>query len=336
MKQKKSILFSRLGYKQLTAKAYVVLLSLFITVVVTGCKKQVAEPHQPISTNTATTNSQLDLVSTPFGKIPASKVHLVEPGTEITEVDGRLKQINSITGSIIQDFGPAAITNSNENTSGKTIQSIHQKPLSGVGNGYYVYGDLPSGKNIQSFSTSWVVPGAPSRDSTLFLWNGADNSSDGGAFMQPVLGWNNGQGRVWFIQNWGFANGQYFHSNAMTVTSGTTVTGVITQVSATHGKYKYTIAFSGYPSITYTQSYSEPANEVIEDWEAYTNTYLAFPPNQYVAMKSMVLNYVGSGSTNQPISWVQTNDGAIYTPSGKNTVILNNGTANSEVDFYFQ
>ncbi len=320
------------------SKIAFLLSALFIvTVAITGCKKQDAKPASPTTANTAATN-QSKMVATPFGMVLASKVHLIEQGTEVAQVDGHVKKINSETGAVIEDYGAATTaTSGTENTSGSHLSSMHAlaAQTGGVGNGYYVYGNLPSGKDIKSFSTSWVVPSAPSRDSTLFLWNGADNV-DGSSFMQPVLGWEDGQGATWFIQNWGFANGSYFHSNAIDVASGTTVTGVITQKSATGGNYTYTIAFSGHSSITYTQSFPEPANQVIQCWEAYSNTYLAFPPDQKVAMKSMNLQYVGSGTTNQPITWVQTSDGAIYTPSGNNTVFVNNGTTTSQVDFYFQ
>ncbi len=332
MKNKNSIPFSGAGYSQLTGKGALMLTALFIfAVTITGCKKQDATP----SSKTNATTDQLELVTTPFGKVPASKVHAVGQGEEIAAVDGHVKKINASTGAVFEDYGPITTPSSNNSPVASSPFRSFAASAGGVGNGYYLYGNLPSGKNIQSFSTSWVVPSKPSRDSTLFLWNGADNQ-DGNSFMQPVLGWNDGNGNTWFIQNWGFANGNYYHSAIVKVTSGTTVTGVITQVSNTNGKYKYTIAFAGNPSITYTQSYTEPANQVIEDWEAYTNTYLAFPPDQKVAMKSMNLQYVGSGTTNQSITWNQTNDGALYTPSGKNTVVLNNGTTTSEVDFYFQ
>lgn len=321
---------------QSAVKTAFLLSALFIIATITSCNKQAV---QPASTKTTTTTAnQEKMVATPFGMVAASKVHLVEQGTEVAAVNGHITKINSSTGAVIEDYGKISTSNITESATNLSSRfSAHNLATTtgGVGNGYYVYGNLPSGKNIQSFSTSWVVPSAPSRDSTLFLWNGADNV-DGTSFMQPVLGWNDGHGATWFIQNWGFANGNYFHSNAITVSSGTTVTGVMTQISAKNGTYKYSIAFAGHSSITYTQSYPEPANQVIECWEAYTNTYLAFPPDQKAAMKSMNLQYVGSGTTNQSITWVQTSDGAIYTPSGQNTVLVNNGTNNSEVDFYFQ
>lgn len=307
--------------------------------VFTGCQKNGAVAPKPAI---ATTNQQDELVNTPYGKVPTSKVHLVEQGTEIAIVDGSFKKINSATGAVLADFGAVAstsVTNSTT-TKGPLTQSFAAtSTATTLGNGYYVYAPLPSGKHIQSFSTSWVVPGAPvaGADTVQFLWNGADNADGGSAFMQPVLCWNNGQGHIWYLQNWGYANGAYFHSNVSpAVASGTTVTGVMKQVSAATGAYKYTIGFVGYPSITYTQTYPDPANDVIQCWESYASSYTSFPPNQYIAMKSMNLQYVGSGTTNQPITWIQSDDGARPTPSGKNTVIQNNGTNHSIVDFYFR
>lgn len=312
---------------------------ILFAAVFAGCQKKGAV-NPAKTTVAAATNQQTEFVLTPFGKVPASKVHLVEQGTEIAVVDGNIKKINSTTGAILADYGSATQA-TNTNAVKKTLTQSLATQSSGntLGNGYYVDSPLPSGKNIQSFSTSWVVPSAPvaGADTVQFLWNGADNANGGSAFMQPVLCWNNGYGHIWYVQNWGYANGAYFHSNASAaIASGTTVTGVMTQVSAAPGAYKYTIGFTGYPSITYTQTYPDPANEVIECWESYASSYTSFPPDQYVAMKSMNLQYVGSGSTNQPITWIQTNDGARPTPSGKNTVIKNNGTTNSIVDFYFR
>lgn len=307
------------------------------TATFTGCKKQSAEA--PIKTVTATANQQTDMVVTPFGKVSASKVHLVEQGTEIAVVDGNIKKINSATGAILADYGAATSTTAvDKNTiKGALTQSFAASSGNTLGNGYYVDAPLPSGKIMQSFSTSWVVPSAPVTDTVQFLWNGADNDAGGSAFMQPVLCWNNGYGQIWYVQNWGYVNGAYFHSAASAaIASGTTVTGVMKLISSAPGAYKYTIGFTGYSSITYTQTYPDPANEVIQCWESYCNSYTSFPPDQYVAMKSMKLQYAGSGSTNQPITWVQSDDGARPTPSGKNTVIKNNGTTNSIVDFYFR
>ena len=326
--------------KKTLLKSTAVLFSagLLFMSIFTGCKKQA--DVTPAKATTAVAKQETDYVNTPYGKVLASKVHLVEQGAQITIADGHIKKINSATGETLADYGPAAATTSTNNTGSKfsALNFAANSSAGSLGNGYYVEGPLPKGKIIQSFSTSWTVPKNPvaGADSTLFLWNGADNDNGGNAFMQPVLGWNDGHGHLWFVQNWGFTNGNYFHSDIIKVPSGAIVTGVMTLISGYPGAYTYSIAFTGYPSITFTQTYPDPANETIECWEAYANSYIYFPANKDIAMQSMNLQYVGAGSTNQPITWEQTSDGALVTPSGKNTVIENNGTNNSIVDFYFK
>src|SRR5580658_1873602 len=66
-----------------------------LAVLITGCSKS----------NLQKPTSDQGLVMTPFGRVPASLVHYVEPGNEDTVVNGRVTKVNSKTRAIVEDYG---------------------------------------------------------------------------------------------------------------------------------------------------------------------------------------------------------------------------------------
>jgi hypothetical protein len=320
--------------------------SLLLTAgIFSGCSKQIS---QKAAVTNKTAQVQVDgLVSTPFGRVPASQVHLVEQGNEISIIGGRITKVNSASGAILADYGKfdeqfaTAPLRSGRALSGVFNHVKTPAAATGgtLGNGYLTYYTVPSGSTISSFSTTWVVPNNPEyidtpSYQTYFLWNGME-SGDGNTFMQPVLEWGNINGARYDIANWGALNNNYFHGTAIDVNPGTQLTGVMTLTASKKNSYTYKISFTGYPAADYTETYKEAANTLYECFEAYTSNYLYFPNSSYTTMGSNVLILKGS-SQNQPITWTQSNDGAAITPSGMNTVIGNNGTTSNYVNFYFR
>src|SRR5580693_574956 len=76
---------------------------LLMAGIFSGCSKQISEKTAVVNKAPQT---QVDgLVSTPFGRVPASQVHLVEPGNEIAIIGGRITKVNSASRAILADYG---------------------------------------------------------------------------------------------------------------------------------------------------------------------------------------------------------------------------------------
>ena len=196
--------------------------------------------------------------------------------------------------------------------------------------GGYAQALLPAGDTVKSFSTTWVVPATPPRDTTIFWWN----ALDGGA-CQPVLQWESGS---WTISNWYFNDnndGQgatYHHGTFLPVSPGTTLTGVITLVSHTANSFTYSESFTQYPAGDVTFTRPTVATGLVEDQEAYTNTYLVFPAQQKVQMTA--IDCVLTDGTHPPnLNWTF-NEGTYTTPLGfPQIVVVSPSSSNGEIDF---
>lgn len=257
---------------------------------------------------------------------PTSKVFALKAGENLSR-DGDTVVKTDKNGNIVERMGNLPASTSKKAPVQRSTTSIS-------GAGYLTEYNVPSTDVIASFSTDWVVPKDPAQaNKTLFLWNGL-LSSDRTTFMQPVLEWNNGVAG-WQIRNWVAINDTYYYGGAEPVKAGDQLTGVMTLQSATSAGYTYTISFAGHSELDYTATFASPADTLIEEWEAYTDSQTDFPPQDYARMGN--IKYLKDGSNvNQPVTWSIYSNGALSTPSGLNTVVNNNGTANTSVDFYFQ
>lgn len=206
---------------------------------------------------------------------------------------------------------------------------VPPKPLDETykGAGSYASAALPAGDTIKSFSTSWIVPSTPPRDSTIFWWNGLD----GGA-LQPVLQWENGG---WTIANWYFNDHHYHHGKFVPVKSGTHLTGAIELVSFTTDSFTYKESFVGYPDADVTFTRPTLATSLVECQEAYTNTFLAFPADSVVRMTG--IKCITSGKTQlTTLNWI-TGQPLAKTPTGHLAfTVASSSSSNGEVDFYIK
>ena len=126
-------------------------------------------------------NEDDELVLTPGGLRPKSKVHFVRPGHHISEEKGRLKIMDSETGEIIKDLGEI-----NRVTEKKAANFISRVKLAEKKKGTMAPGPITDGWIINSewtnntgnpisyFKTRWIVPPEPATDNgqTVFLFNG--------------------------------------------------------------------------------------------------------------------------------------------------------------------
>ncbi|MGF7232582.1 RICIN domain-containing protein [Arachidicoccus sp.] len=224
----------------------------------------------------------------------------------------------------------ASVPSSEQVSRNNTLGTSYVTSITGTNyTGYYMGADI---SNIQSFTTDWVVPVKPIDTTNLvtyFFWNGLS----GGA-IQPVLEWSNGRGAKYFIRNWYFANGQYYHGSYVDVTPGTSLHGFINFVSNTDDTtWTYQEGFTGYPSADVTIVRKSEATGLAECFEPYTSLMSRWPNQDYEAMTGIHLT-LRSGTTPSTISWYGINDGPRTTPTGANSIVKSTSSSNGEIDFY--
>jgi|GEM_PF-1296201 len=341
--------------KQITVLQFA-LLSLVCAGLMFSCKKdQRAAPNAAKQlTLTAQDN---EMVNTPYGLVPKSRVIEVDNKTIVKVNNGHLQMMDIASGKMIKDYG--ALTKEEMDARkidpytyaaqlrsrygvGQALDAIPfskptgtNKSYSGPGTsyypGYYLGDDAIS--NIKTFSTNWVVPNKPLDTvniTTTFLWNGLS----GGA-IQPVLQWDQGQGPNYTIANWYFVAGSYMHGTFVRVNPGTNLQGLITFVSNTNDTtWTYKESFVGYPTADVTIVRNSEATGLSEDYEPYTTLLSAWPNQPYEAMTNIKLT-LRSGTAPDTLHWIGYNDGPVTTPTGYNSVVVNNSSSSGEVRFYF-
>ena len=119
-----------------------------------GCNKDASAP-KPVTT--ATASSTEEMVLTPAGLMPKSHVHFVEPGTELMISNGHITKIQSASGKMLLDFGPATIT---QDPIHNQFNSLDASVVPAAVNGWaaYTYWSNPATtKPITYFTTNWTV-----------------------------------------------------------------------------------------------------------------------------------------------------------------------------------
>jgi hypothetical protein len=165
---------------------------------------------------------------------------------------------------------------------------------------------------------------------TIFYWN----ALDGGA-IQPVLQYDQGYGNAYTIANWYFTDGQYFHGTFVPVTPGTALQGVITFVSNPNDTtWNYKEAFTGYPTANVNIVRTTEATSPALCLEAYTQNLAQWPNQPYMAFTGIDVT-MRSGTPPATLAWTAGGGSVPVTPSGYNTVIVNNSATDGEVDMYF-
>jgi hypothetical protein len=322
---------------------------IFSTILNLGCRKDVS--------NTSANASTIDLsqggkfVQTPFGWKPASQVHFIEPGTFVLNVNGRFKKIDSTTHKVLEDLGEVSPSvgkeselnqNSPSQTKLSDVFRNENGPPGGAG-GWVTYSQWiqPAVNPITSFSTTWIVPPAPTANDNqvVYIWNGLWDG--GNSLMQSVLQWGvggNQGGPSWIISCWYGKNGTYMHGANQSVSPGTTVTGLVSGGGGTVGQsnYGYSATFTGTTGLAWTVSGVDEFTYAVEVLEAdgitQRNDFPYGTPNSFERMTGIYM--LQSTGGNPVISWSpEVNAGATF--NQYTSIISNNTKGSGEVDLYF-
>ena len=305
-------------------------------------------PKRPVRPFDATE----DLVLTPGGPRPRSRVYRLQPGEHVSTKGGRVRIIKTATGEVVKDLGEAGTPGTGESAPTTKLSST-TPGISDIGwienSQWHNTGSDP----IIYFSTTWVVPPAPSSsdNQTIFLFNGMQPDS-GAHILQPVLQWGKsyaGGGSYWSITNW-YADGQggasVIGQALIQVNPGDVLQGVMTctgkTTTASGTEYNYKSSFVGHPTADVTQTDSPEltwAYETLECYGANFNLPLTqcsdYPNTQLTAMYDIEIKTgtPGSSGTDATIEWFKSVN---FTDCGQNCVIVSNNSPGGEVDLYYK
>lgn len=189
-----------------------------------------------------------DMVLTPGGFRHKSLVHHIEPGHVLQGTASNHLQKLDPSGQVVADFGPVEQRPGNTPLMPANV-AVPEEKVAALGSGWiaYAYWNNNSGSTLSSFTTTWVVPPAPTTQSgqTVFLFNGIQNST---MIYQPVLQWGlsaAGGGNYWAVASW-YADGQNghsFHSQLTQVNPGDILIGVMTLTGQANGLFSYSCQF---------------------------------------------------------------------------------------------
>jgi hypothetical protein len=208
---------------------------------------------------------------------------------------------------------------------------------------------------INYFTTTWVVPPAPSSDDgqTVYLFNGLQPSTGTTWILQPVLQWGpsaEGGGAYWAIGNWyvpppnlGLTAQQ---TSLIQVNPGDELQGVMVLTAQSASDFSYVSKFIGHSSIDLTVTDIPVLDQAFETLECYgktkdstTNTYpltscADYPATAVTVMRDIQITTGAAGATgtDADLQWTpQVN----FTDCGQNCVIVSNDSPGGAVYLYY-
>jgi hypothetical protein len=308
-----------------------------------GCSKDSQAPRPTGTAPSTKPSTTEEMVLTPAGYMPKSSTHFVEPGTELGIVNGRIQKFESVSGKMLQDFGPVTITEDpvHSTTNGGSFEQSLSSTTPAVFNGWaaYTFWANPDTTNpITFFSSNWVVPDAPadtSRQQTIFIFDGMQDGTKANSYIiQPVLQFGPsaaGGGEFWAVTNWFVSSKQTFYGTLKAVKTGKILQGVMTETVNTGKKFDYTSSFTGLPKDVSIKVKNVPQ----AFWCAETlEVYGVKKADQYPDDKNMVFSGIQilQGTTNAPIDWTPV---AATTKAKPNAVVISNGSPDGAVTINF-
>jgi hypothetical protein len=287
-----------------------------------------------------------EYVLTPGGLRPKSLVHKVARDNVVDVTDGRLRLMRR-SGEVVAELGELPTRPGGRPLMPRNVvpPSVRVAPVApapaGVvpafGSGWITYASWTNGTGtpVSLFSTTWVVPPAPSTQSgqTIFLFNGIQNSTN---IYQPVLQWGSsaaGGGNFWSVASWYVdgAGGTAFYSSLVPVNPGDVLTGVMTLTGQSPAGFSYNCDFTGIANTGLSIQNVQELTWLIETLECYGITQCSdYPAVNKTAMASINIQ---TGATNPTVDWTVNNS---VTECGQHTLLFDEDVAgNGEVDLWY-
>jgi hypothetical protein len=276
-----------------------------------------------------------DIVVTPGGARARSLVHEIAAGA-VVDGSGGLHRMLEPSGKVLADFGRIELKATAVPL--MPLNVVHPAPKApAFGSGWITNTGWTNttGTPVSFFSTTWVVPPAPSTQSgqLLYLFNGIQNST---MIYQPVLQWgNNGSfgGNYWCVASW-YADGQggpAFHSTPVNVNVGDTLVGIMTLTGQGPQGFSYDCVFQGIGNSDLKITNVQELTWCVETLECYYITQCSdYPNTDKTAMRAIEIR---TGTTHPSITWTVSD---IVTDCGQHTLVFDeDATGHGEVDLWY-
>jgi hypothetical protein len=265
---------------------------------------------------------QRGFIITPGGPRPTSLVQVIKPGERIIRSGGVCRKVK-LTDNTVTNPPLRPKARANLPSFGGWITSS-----------FWINSSQPT---ISSFSSTWMVPKAPTTDSgqLIYLFNGLEDINSE-CILQPVLQWGespDGGGSYWAVASW-FVNkqtGAAFRTPLVNVSEGQVLTGVMTLLGPADQGFRYSCEFQGIPGTSLEGGVQAPElSKAVEVLECHRMTACTdYPATPMTVFGSIQIQTGGNSLTP---TWVKNDQ---ITGCGEHTQILNNGAANVEVDIYY-
>jgi hypothetical protein len=302
----------------------ILVIGVFIILSFNGCNDEPATQEQ---------KPQDEMVATPFGAVPKSKVFVIEEGYTTVIEDNRVLKIESSTGRIVQDLGEAS-SKTKPDAGGRT-QGVDPHFFS-ANDILAVVNSAPvnSTDRFSSFTSHIIVPVAPAQNTeTIFIGNRMfifDNVQ-----VELVAALQYGPSAAGGGWNWGAASWKR-------TSSGVVTTSPVAQNLAPGSSQTIQILFSGnsyFASIgssgsqTYTPNPAGVALSEISLFLAGSPKANASYPAQFKASLTgiVVVKNVNGTLSNPPVTWT----GTTSPSNGEHFKVVNTTSHNGQVDFCF-
>ena len=296
-------------------------------------------------------NNQEEMVITPGGLRPKSKVHFIEPGYHVTVENGVLKKMHTITGKVVKDFEEVQTAHAEmqdrrlsfkpeqENIDNTNAPGIAPPPVV-PGTGWIVNSGWTndSGTPISYFKTKWKVPPAPATQNNqlIYLFSGIQQTASGPYILQPVLQWGSspaGGGNYWAIANW-YVNGSAgiaLHGSLVQVNEGDELEGIMTLTGQSGTLFNYNSSFKGQLSADLQVTNVDELKWANETLECYGLTAFSDYPNTPLTAFTDI--EIKTGSTEATINWDAQNR---ITDNGQHCEIVSNDSPGGAVYLYYK
>ena len=255
-----------------------------------------------------------EMVLTPVGMRPISKVHRIPEGGRLAHVGNELHLIDA-----------------NDNVIHKAVpgHSVPRVPEKSKWITYASWYDNSTPPPIKDFITTWTVPPNPATNDgqTIFLFNSIEPASFND-ILQPVLQWGPsyaGGGAHWSVASWYLVGSAVYVTSLTNVSVGRSLEGVINLTSYSGTSFNYTCYFVGIQASYLVVTGAAELVWATETLEPYGVTKSSDYPSGRTPFSSIYL--WRADNTYPPLSWSVVNDIA----DGLSTTVNVNGPYNGEV-----
>ncbi len=313
-----------------------------------------------------------ELVLTPGGWRPKSKVHFVPPGHHVSGKGGKLTIVDTATGKILKDLGPIEKSEKGAKRTGKAMMvaggasasantglapppgpapapgPAGSPPPAPITNGWIINSGWTNGSAnpISYFKTRWAVPPDPATDNgqLIYLFNGIESTAGDLYILQPVLQWGSspaGGGSYWAIANWYVgepSTGVALHGSLIQVNPGDVLEGVMTLTGQTGSNFDYLSSFTGHSSADLNVTNVAELTWANETLECYRFTAFSdYPDTTLTAFHDIEIRLRTSTSpfteAQATINWAANN---AVTDNGQQCVIVSNASPAGDVYLYYR